>query len=142
MTPADRGRFKVQLGVLVLVAVALVGGPALAIKRSPRIGRLVQAAAARWREMNSPDTGRDRVLDPEVIGIVGAMKAAGWRHYAFASRLENDVALSPFIHETAWPIVCRLSDDNLVGFVDELRGQSSCAVIAVIGELALGHCRP
>ena len=90
--------------------------------------------------MNTPNTGRQRALPPDVLQVVAVLETAGWRHYRFSPRLENDVEVAPFIVEAGWPIECHLADDNVVGYLDELRQTASCTVLGSSGELAIAHC--
>jgi hypothetical protein len=134
--PRARGPAKAATAV---GAVALVGaiGLAVVLARRPAV---VRAAVARWREMNTPNAGRQGGLPPDVLQVVAVLEAAGWRHYQFSPRLEDEVKIAPFIVEAGWPIECHLADDNVVGYLDELRQTPSCRVLGLSGELAIARC--
>ena len=141
MTSTGRLETRVRTAIVALAVLLLAAPFAVALARPHLASRLLHSGAARWREMHTPGGGRDRILQPDVLQIVASMRKLGWQHYRFAPRLENDVEVSPFIVEASWPIRCRLSDDNVVGYRDELTTGSSCQLIDVIGKYALAHCR-
>jgi hypothetical protein len=139
MTAVNR---KAWRGIVAVVGLVVVLASVVAFAKSARLARVLRGGAARWREIHTPGAGREQALPPEVLNVVKAMQAAGWRSYRFGARLENNVEISPYIAEAAWPITCRLSDDNVVGYLKELVDAGpSCDVIRVVGEFALGHCR-
>ena len=129
------GRSLVWAAALVVV---LVAGAVLA--RSPRGGHALTALRQRWREMHTPGSGRERVLSPDVLAMVATMRAAGAQSFRFTPALGNEIRIAPFLVEAAWPIECRVSDENIVGYAGELRSRSDCVVLNVAGELAFAHC--
>jgi hypothetical protein len=126
----------------MLASAAVIGAIFLGgvVARVPKARRALAKAAERWHEMHTPGAGRDRVLDPMVLDLVTALRAAGVSHYRFTPGLGEEITLSPFIVEASWPIACSTVDENVVGYVKEFESRPGCAVRAVVGKLALAHC--
>ena len=112
----------------------------LAAARLPVARRTLARVARRWTEIHTPGAGRDRILDPRVLGIAAKLGEQGIRTYRLTSRLGGSIGLAHYIVEAAWPIECREQDTNVVGYVSDFRERADCAVVASAGELAIAHC--
>jgi hypothetical protein len=130
------------LGAALVLGAAVVGfvGAGLAATRRPAGARAVRAIVLRWHELHTPGSGRERVLEPEVLSLVAALERAGGRTFRFTPSLASDVAIAPFLLEASWPIECRLTAEEVVGYAREFPSRRDCVVLNVAGRLALARC--
>ena len=117
-----------------------LAAPCFALARRPTGTRALHAVVSRWHEMHTPGSGRERVLSPDVLATVAALQRAGARSFRFTPSLGDEIRIAPFVLEASWPIECRLTDENVVGYARELQARPDCVVLNVAGELALARC--
>jgi hypothetical protein len=120
--------------------VVFAGVASVVVARLPKTSHALTAFRRRWREMHTPGSGRERVLSPDVLTMVATMRDAGAQSFSFTPTLGNEIRIAPFIVEASWPIECRVSDENVVGYAGELQSRTECVVLNVVGELAFAHC--